>query len=118
MKQFNKDKVFVLSALAKINGIKTDIERFVVNAKRFVEGKLEDRLYTALSAVDEFNSLSMDRKGEIVVELTKELSGYSEETGHAEVIYDESGFSSGAGVVNDPILKKAQWDTENDFVGC
>ena len=125
MNQFNKDKVFVLSALSD----------FYNNFDRFVNGRLEDRLYTALSAVDEFNRLSMDRQGEIVVELVKEMSTFSEDTGHEKVIYDESGFSSGAAVVehedarlddykvereegSDPILKKDEWDIENEKVGC
>ena len=72
---------------------------FYNNFDRFVNGRLEDRLYTALSAVDEFNRLSMDRQGEIVVELAKEMSTFSEEG-------------------SDPILKKDEWDIENEKVGC
>jgi hypothetical protein len=60
---------------------------------------LKDRLYAVLQDIEEFRNLSMDMQGEVInrIELMIELRTPEEDN---------------------PILKKDEWDYENDKVGC
>ena len=93
---------------------------------------LNTKIYWCLMNLPEFKNLSMDRQGEVVLQVERMIEVnpkyavkfadgrfniYKKYVPKDDVIYDESGFGSGVGI-GDPILKKDEWDYENDKVGC